>query len=555
MKHSILAATLLLFAVSGCSFLDPDMDNEYTDDVIIRHPALAEGVLLSAYNNLPGVLYNQDAGTDNAVANNAASTFRLAATGSLNSSNNAYGTWKAAYESIAYTNHFICDIVDRVKWSSDEWKDAEYKKKLTAEARGLRAWYYMQLLEAHAGEGTSGRLLGVPMILVPVDVSSPSAIVPRSSFDECVEYIIEDLDYAIDNLPMVYRDAPASMENKPQYDEVYGVRYTNRMCGIVAKALKARLLYWAATPAYNPEGDTGRWGKAAACAAEVIDFFGGPEALQPDRIDYYNNEGSSDILWRKSIFNGHNWETDNFPPSLYGNGRINPTQNFVDAFPNAEGYPAFNPALPYENRDPRFYKYVTYNGSTFKTMVINTVNDKNDGLNNVAEKSTRTGYYLRKFMNPDVNLTTGSIVNARHFVTLLRYTEFFLIFAECAFEENGISDPGTYKYSSRSVLAALRRSAGLPAEDAYLNSITDPAAYRALIQNERRIELSFEGFRYWDIRRHLDYDAINATARGTDDGGTSFFDVEERTYAEHMVYGPIPYPEVQKGLEQNKGWK
>ena len=75
-----------------------------------------------------------------------------------------------------------------------------------------------------------------------------------------------------------------------------------------------------------------------------------------------------------------------------------------------------------------------------------------------------------------------------------------------------------------------------------------------LIRSERRIELSFEGSRFWDIRRWKDIAKMKETAKGTMDGGISAIDVEKRMYNDFMIYGPIPDSEFRKGLVQNEGW-
>ena len=79
---------------------------------------------------------------------------------------------------------------------------------------------------------------------------------------------------------------------------------------------------------------------------------------------------------------------------------------------------------------------------------------------------------------------------------------------------------------------------------------------RQLIRNERRIELCFEGFRFFDLRRWKEN--LNETARGMEitDGVYTPFDVETRNYRDYMYYGPIPYTEVLKfsELKQNAGW-
>lgn len=551
----------LALMLSGCdAFLAPDRDNIYDEDKLKKHAELAEGVLLKVYGNLPSGINHMDVATDNAVSNANANTFRKAAIGSWSSMDDPFSVWDNAYESIAYINHFIYEVIDNVQWSSEPWQNAHYKLRLTAEARCLRAFNYIRLLEAHAGVGTSGKLLGVPMIMAPVDVNG-GVFKGRDSYADCVELILKDLEFAIETLPVKYGVIPDGIEDAVAWETVYGSRFANRANGMIARMLKARILYHYATPAFNLEANVQRWRDAADAAAEVIDMHGGLAALGNDRIMYWMDELNPDILWRKNFTNSHNWETDNFPPSFFGNGRVNPSQNIVDAFPMASGLPVdapssgYNPSSPYSGRDPRLAAYVLYNGGEFKGAVVNTMTDRTDGIDQIAERSTRTGYYMKKHMNQGVSLTTGSVVNQRHFATLMRYTEAYLMYAESACMAYGPDEKGPHAYTAREVIGALRKTAGLGQPDTYLNGVAGKDAMLKLILNERRLELAFEGYRFWDLRRHKDMDAIAAAALGTMDAGQTSFVVEERKYQQYSIYGPIPYDECRKGLEQNNGWK
>lgn len=557
-RYIFLALILML---SGCdAFLAPDRDNVYDEEKLKKHAELAEGVLLKAYGNLPGGINHTDVATDNAVSNANANVYRKAAEGAWSSMDNPFSVWDNAYESIAYVNHFIFDVVDQVQWSADEWKNAQFKLRMVAEAKCLRAFYYIQLLEAHAGVGVSGKLLGVPMIMAPVDVNG-GVSKGRDTYEECVRLILEDLKYGVEVLPVEYGMVPSDVEDAAAWEAVYGSRFSNRVNGMIARMLRARILYHAATPAFNPENNAQRWRDAAEAAAEIITLHGGIEALDNDRIMYWMNEGNPDILWRKNFQNSHNWETDNFPPSFFGNGRVNPSQNIVDAFPMASGLPidaagsGYNPASPYADRDPRLAAYVLFNGGDFKGAAINTMTDRNDGLGQIAQRSTRTGYYMKKHMNQGVSLTTGAVVNQRHFATLMRYTEAYLMYAEAACVAYGPDQKGPHSYSAREIIGALRKTAGISQPDTWLAGISGKEGMLQQILLERRLELAFEGFRFWDLRRHMDMASIKASVKGTDDSGATSFVVEERKYEDWSIYGPIPYDECRKGLEQNKGWK
>jgi hypothetical protein len=541
----------------GCnSSLRPDIDNVYNENDLLARAKYAEGVLLTAYSSLPGLTLN-DVASDDAVSNQNGGAFRRAATGEWSSSSDPFSCW-SYYTAIGYLNTFLDEIVDQTQWSpANPWINDNFRRRLKGEAHGLRAYYYSQLLRSHAGIGVlSGKLLGVPMVL-----SSDRTIYPRASFDECVNDILTDIQFAVDSLPDMY---VASLNKDPQQkaneDAVYGPNFKNRMCGRIAKMIKARVLLQAASPAFNPTDDASKWIAAADAAAEVIDAFGGVSALSSTRLNFYLSVTNADHLWRKDPTNSLNWETNNFPPSLYGNGNTNPSQNLIDAFPDSTGYPIDNPSSgyiatnPYAKRDPRLAQYIIYNGTSFKSTTINTIDNTQDGIGKIINRSTRSGYYMLKFMNPGVSLVSGAQINQQHTVNLMRYTEAYLIYAEAANRAWGPDGKGSHAYSARDVIAQLRSTAGITGGDPYLASLTTKTDFEMLVRNERRLELCFESSRFWDIRRWKDLATMKSEVKGTATGGATSFVIEERPFADYMIYGPIPVDEVRKGLEQNQGW-
>ncbi len=574
-KNTILKMTGLLalwLAAAGCNdFLDADKDNLQTQDYIASRARLAEGVLLNAYTSIPNLIIPggnnsadgmTDVATDNAVINTsgtvAGAKFRTAATGGLSALNDAFSCWDNSYQAIAYINLFLSDFADQTTWSIESaWQDAELRKRLKGEAYGMRAYYYSRLLQAHAGVGaSSGELLGVPMVM-----NTDKTQLERKSYQECLDLVLSDLRTAIDILPDQYKDVQTGGEgySAADYNNVYGKAVYNRMNGRVAKMIRSRVLLQAASPAFNPGNDVAKWQAAADAAAEVIDAFGGLAALTADRLEYYLNVNSPEILWAADPQNVRNWETNNFPPSLSGNGRTSPTQNLVDAFPALNGYPIghasadWSADAPYDSRDPRLAKYVLYHGSTFKGATINTVTSSTDAIDKIAASSTRTGYYMKKFMNPGVSLATGAGVSTMHVVVYMRYTEAYLNYAEAA-NRAWTDGKGSHAYSAREIIQKLRQTAGIAQPDNYLASLSNGAQIEPLIRNERRLELCFESFRWWDLRRWGAAAAMALPARGTRDGGVTSFEVEQRAYGQNAVYGIIPSAEVVKGLEQNQGW-
>ena len=378
-------------------------------------------------------------------------------------------------------------------------------------------------------------------------------------------------------IPAKYQKIGATQN---EYDRVFGAKFNGRMDGAIVEAFRSKAALLGASPAFNANSGV-TWAEAANSAAIVLDRIGGVGGMDPKGWTWYANtteidglkNGScpAEVMWRGEKSQDNTWEAKNFPPSLYGRGRINPTQNFVDAFPMANGYPitdpesGYNASDPYSNRDPRLAAYVVLNGSTegVDNTVITTASDGStkDALNKVNGSSTRTGYYLRKLLRQDVNLNPTSVTKQYHYTPRIRYTEIFLDYAEAANEAWGPTGTGGHAYSAYDVIKAIRSRAGVGKDngDAYLESIkNDKDKMRQLIRNERRIELSFEGFRFWDLRRWKSN--LNETTTGMDINSANNtykkIDVDTRNYKDYQYYGPIPYSEVLKfnQLIQNKGW-
>ncbi|WP_372949766.1 RagB/SusD family nutrient uptake outer membrane protein [Mariniphaga sp.] len=573
---------VLIMFVSSCALLEPEDDNHSTLQRVYDDPEFAEGLLIRAYAYIPTNDYWWDeVATDDAVTNNKFSSYMRMATGEWTALYNPQNLWDDCNRSILSLNQFL-DVVEEVPWKwTDETLNDLYVRRLTGEAYALRGLMKYFLLRNHAGVGENGELLGIPeyneFLQTQEDFSKP-----RDNFAQSVQSAYADLDKSLEYLPMDYGDVsegniPAgfggiSLDN---YNTVFGNNTLQRMTGRHAKAIKARLALLAASPAFNPENDAALWETAANFTAELLNEVGGISGLDPKGHIFYLKEqvdeadltsgdrkDLQEVLWRRPIYTNNARESDNFPPSIYGNGRINPTQNLVDAFPMANGYPinnpssGFNPENPYEGRDPRLSLYIVYDGSTMRGNAIETGVGEGDDAIGSLENSTRTGYYLKKMLREDVNVDPSSSSSQKHFNTHVRYTELFLNYAEAANEAWGPNGSGAHGYSAKDVIASIRNRAGIEQPDSYLESVSDQGAMRQLIRNERRLELCFEGFRFWDVRRWKE--DLTVPAQGVRISGNTYtpFNVEDRVYNnEYMHYGPIPDREIVKfGLIQNKGW-
>lgn len=575
-KYQILAIiTLMCFA--GCEVLEPEDDNVYEIEDLNSVMTYTEGLLMNAYRNLPTSHSNFSLSyaCDDAVNNDPSSSIKAVVSGGWTSNSNPFSVWNTSYESIFYINTFLTEM-EGVEWDwENEVTDSLFAVKLKAEALALRAWNYFNLLQAHAGMGANGEMLGVPIIDTILEIGSPSDYeIERSSFNDLVEFIVADCDSAIKYLPTRWADT-----DNPERDRAMGARNTNRINGLTARFIKAKTLLYAASPAYSD--GTYTYTAAVMPAAFVLVLNGLLTSVTPANVallDFYNNpvvadwtQNHREVIWYSTMQDpSRSWEQQNYPPSLSGRGYTNPTQDLVNAFPMLDGTPVteakLNSSDPYSGRDPRLAKYIIYNGAKFKVGgVTTTINTKpNLALENVNsvgssnDYSTKTGYYLRKFMNTDnVDLDPKVNSSGMHYYTYVRYSEALLMFAEAANEAGG-PDTKFGGMSARSVMNALRSRVGITSA-AYVNGLASKEAMRDFIRNERRIELCFEEQRFWDLRRWNMTEEMKKPVNGvkvSEDGTTyNYFEVEKREFSDYQIYGPIPYSETLKYyIVQNAGW-
>lgn len=584
-SRQIFTIILISFIVQSCQLIEPIDENLNTFDRVYNDPDYAEGLLLNAYIALPYNFLFDDVATDNAVSNVNNNNYRKAAIGEWSSEFNPFNMWDTANRTILYLNYFLNNLIDSVEWKwSNEDLSKLYKKRLSGEAYALRALFKYQLLVSIAGYGSNNELLGIPIYDKSFDAVDFEYNQPRTNFDESINSIYSDLDTALDyltmdkyknindasELPRGYED----VESIASYNDVFGDRANQRVNGQFVKALKARIALFAASPAYS-NNDEKLWANAANYAADVINDAGGINNIDPNGHRYYlgvyvdnlnvvNGIDQKEIILRSQKSSSNTLEINNFPPSLFGSGTVNPSQNLVDAFPMVNGYPIthplskYNSSRPYDNRDPRLTLYIVYNGSIMSNELITTAVGGGINAKDSINTSTRTGYYLRKFIREDVNANPTGRNTKNHYQVHFRFTELFLIYAEAANEAWGPDGNGGNSFSAREVIAAIRKRAGISQPDIYLETIQNKDEMRDLIRNERRLELCFEGTRFWDLRRwKLD---LTETVRGVNidmAGNYNYVDVEKRNFDNsYMHYGPLPDFEIIKfdQLIQNKGW-
>ena len=590
-KH-ILPVVLMGVAFASCEDLfEPAKENLKDVSSMYGDASYAQGILGNAYILLPYSNSPQtDYATDDAVSNDQTNSYLQMATGAWSAQNDPTSQWKNRLNAIQYVNIMVANA-DKVEWSTDEGLQRLFSDLFKGDAYGMRALQLFYLLRAHAGmvDGVS-EMMGVP-ILREFQEAGADFNQPRATFRACIDSIMVDIDRALELLPYEYEDVtddnavPAKYRNlgiaAGKYTRAFGYHQKGKINGMILRALRAQVALFAASPAYAEYSGISME-QAARYAAELIDT----KEMPADGYKWFANTAeigglnkgynSSESIWQTNVSERHSLEGDFYPPSINGLGRCNPSQNLVDAFPMANGFPitdsrsGYNASDPYAGRDARLAAYIVYDGQTIgsgnTTIVTGTYNDNNiDGLNYTVGYSTRTGYYMRKLLRPDVNLNPSNTTNQKSYDARIRWTEMFLDYAEAANEASGPDAAvGSNHWTAKSVIKALRERAGIctDADDAYLNECAQSKdKMRELIRNERRLELCFENHRFYDLRRwQVDLSKLNETVKGAEisapNAGFKTIDVEARQYKDYQFFGPIPYSEILKydALQQNHGW-
>ncbi len=594
LKNIIIASSALLAFSSCADLFEPAIENKQDLSQMFQDKEFARGILGSAYLQLPYQAGSvTDVATDDAVTNDDASQYIKMAMGGWAANQDPMSQWQGRYNAIQYCN-LMLENVDKVEWAADPKLNELYARHFKGNSFAMRALQFFYLLRAHSGM-VNGELLGAP-IHNSFEDGGADFNQHRASFKECIEQIFRDLDEAEKLLPYTYGNVAQNDPilntlncNNGQYNRAFGDHERGKIDGKIIAAIRAQVALFAASPAYE-SANVATWEQAATYAGKLLVQIGGIDKMEKNGWTWYGNvdelkglgtgDNTNEIIWRDVLGDNHDRESDNYPPVIEGQGRINPSQNLVDAFPMANGYPisdaksGYNSSKPYEGRDPRLAAYVLCNGATIgvdANYVLHTGLTENagiDGINKEAKHSTRTGYYMHKHLRDDVNLASGKETNLRHYNARIRATEIFLAYAEAANEAGGpTAKYGDAKFSAKDVIKALRERAGVGVDgDPYLEECaSDKNKMRELIRNERRLELCFENQRFYDLRRwKVDINKLNETVKGIQissenaDGSISYtiIDVETRGYKDYMYYGPVPYGETMKwsNLEQNQGW-
>ncbi|MCF3112161.1 RagB/SusD family nutrient uptake outer membrane protein [Niabella sp. CC-SYL272] len=616
MKSRIIIIVIVLSALSiSCKrFLDQIPDNILKEEDIFKSLVNTRAYLAQVYTNMPDDFSARFAPSNYAGpwtgASDEANYWSLSwvMSNSLNQStwdNNVGGTyWINWYKPVRTATDFI----NKVDGANPNEVNPMIRMHYKGEARAMRALFYFWML----------RLYGPLIILpkeVPVNGTGDEIFFKRSTFDECVNYIVGQLDSAYSEIKQSVAGSPQAADQPLTYGTT---KEWGRVTTGVCKAYKFQVLMLAASPLFNgnkelaslknQDGtqlinqtyDPNKWKLAIDAAKDFLNEFDNKtyslyrESDSDPWVAAYKScknvmikDWNSEWIFGKSMASAGDYWYDITPKLVgYGNtvgkgaGFLSVNQSMVDAYNMKNGYPITHPESgyvnsgfsdfksPYDvkarstfnqwvNREARFYVGVTYNRSYWQNQ-----GGSSTEVIPVFELSGNSGKTQSSW---DVT-STGYVVrkqlassgDSRGWVHL-RLAQIYLDYAE-ALNEGDPGNPDILKY-----LNLIRDRAGVAPYGAGVNAIPTPTGQdemREAIRHERMVELAFENVRYFDIRRWkiapqtmgADVYGMNVYADGNDFYKKTL--VQKRRFLPRDYLWPIPNDEVLKDkyLVQNPGW-
>ncbi len=566
-KYFLIFLVTILIPVGCTDVLNVAPGDAYTEYDIYRDPVLAEKLVFNSYNSTEswGMNFNDwwtrrmgyENASDESWFHFVPQNYRITrSTITANDQGFFNGIWRQNYLNIGPINEFLSKIdgSDLKKTHSDK------ANVLKAEMLFLRAYNYFRLTNLYGG---------VVLVDKPFGLND-DFIKPRNSYQECIDFIVKDLDDAI-------KLFPSTMNSRSGKD--FG-----RVSKGAAMALKSRVLLYAASPLHDPATvpngplydytKSTKWKDASDAAKALIDLnaFSLVTVNTPkDYQDMFLKNTSELILGRPfnpefpTTPNDFNTLPDKAQSTVSsgGWGLSNPTHNFVQEFKMANGKriteagSGYVDADLYKNRELRFYANINYQGATFRGIELEYWSPGGKDSKEIGPPNhyAATGYNVRKFQ--DETVVIDKTQSASRPFPLMRLVEVYLNYAEAQFQLGNEAE--ARKYAS---LVAQR--VGLPAITSSGTALLDDIKY------ERQMELFFEGHRYFDLRRwmmasKLDQDVsgvqwqrLDASGKLSPTGTLKRIDIpliEDRKFDPKNYYIPIPVSEIEKAkLLQNFGY-
>lgn len=537
----IIYILVTVFVLNACDVLDMKPLDKVSDADVWEDSALIELYVNASYNSINHEFSQHmlsDASDETYCIHNWGSLWTVQR-GEMTSDNvtgisEKINYWKQAYGNIRTINVFFDKIADAPVESA-------LKDRMKGEMKFIRAWIYANLIWRYGG---------VPLITGLFELNQDYKV-ERASYSDCVDFIVKELDEAISLLP-----AKSISEN------------LGRATGNACMALKARVLLYAASKQNNPSHSKEKWEAAAQATKAVLDAGYSlcndyQSVFLEDNAEiifarYFTQANSTDFM----LWNGRNGSN--------GFTGENPTQNLVNAYEMTNGeLPYLNEELPlkvnpasgydesnpYAGRDPRFAASILYDGSVWAGRETETWHGGLDSPESSigSWNASKTAYALKKFMVESIP-PAGSSVRPENPWIFFRLAEFYLNYAEIMYELGNDDVAREYLNKVRS-----RQSVQMPPVTASGDKLRDK------IRNERRVELAFEGHRFFDVRRwgiadeteNRDLLAMNIQKK---DDGTKTYEITlllKRSFLKQHYLVPIPRTEIdksEKSLVQNTGY-
>ncbi|PWK22577.1 RagB/SusD family nutrient uptake outer membrane protein [Maribacter polysiphoniae] len=571
MKHieiKLAVVLLTIFTIVGCNndILDTESSDSFTEDAIYGDVNQAALVVVTAYNTTDSWAINRSQWWTQRIGIEGASWEAKFNFKDLDNPYKMRGGWSPSNAGLAFNNRWetswdyvklINEFLEKIEGSEAMEENPEEVAQLKAEMQFLRAFTYFNLIKYYGG---------VPIMETTFGLDDDFSL-SRDSFEDCVEFIVNDLDEAAAVLPIEASE--------------FG-----RATKLAALAVKSRTLLYAASPLHDPNtvpngllydySKTTKWQDAADAAKAVIDLVGARDLISVANATEYQNlflHPNQDILFARSygslyaeMANDINTLPDQAQsPNGYGGwGLSSPTLNFALEFNMADGTStsvgSYDANQPNENREMRYYADLNFQGAMFRDRQVdyaladNPSDETPDGLdspNGLGNQlhSSKTGYNIRKFQ--DESLSTLTSFSADRPYIMYRLAEVYLNYAEAMYE---LGDETTAReYLNKVSMRALQ-----PEITAAGNELLEA------IKRERRVELCFEGHNFFDERRWMNQDHIG----GYDIKGLKWtkavdgtlnheeYTVVTRPWFDYRYYLPIPQTEIDKdaSLEQNYGY-
>ena len=552
-------AIIILAGVITASCVDLNYTEQNTRDEEWTYEYFSEGIKNMVFDVYAQV-YNDEFGSNSAyfLAGATDEAQYALETGAVNnyvnggwSAANPYSrTWTKCYTAIADVCMYLekLDQADITEWqynpNYENW--VQQMELFPYELRFLRAYFYFELLRTYGD---------VPLVTTTLTNAQANNIA-RTSADEIVKFIVEELDAVAPYLPVSYLTEVNS--------EI------GRATRVAAYALKARTLLYAASPLFNPSNDKAKWAKAAEACKFVLD--------NADewglKLSKYGSLWGHDAFFNAEIIFGlgrgesNSFEMANYPMGVENGSSGNcPTQSLIDQYEYQDGGQTFGERYPgsidlksvdpYEGLDPRFALTVVKNGDEWPTngSQKKAIETFQGGFNALPKYgATPTGYYLRKYVDGACVTTADNQTTRRHTWILMRLGEFYLDYAEAVFYATGSANNGAYGMTANEAVNVLRSRA-----DINMPAFTeDGDAWVERYERERAVELAFENHRFWDVRRWKKGAQYFRTVQVASIGSNLVLNrsTVSRQWDEKYNFYPIPQSELKKNpnLTQNAGW-